>query len=448
MIQIPTTVEAPVVTWPPSLWAAVTPVGPALPVLDSALTTDVVVIGAGFTGLSTAVHLREMGVGAVVVEAAEPGWGASGRNNGQVIPTLAGNDPSGMVARHGEAGERFNALLRDSASYLFDFVRRHDIPAEAEQSGWVQPVHSPGRIKIAEKRVREWSAIGARVEFLDKAAVGRMVGSDAWHGGFWNPTGGHINPLALSRGLAATALAKGALIFARSPVSGFAHVGKRWRVTTPNGTVTASALVLATNAYTGEFSKTLMPAIAQEVVPVRSWQMATRPISANIAKTIIPDRQALSDTHRELYFARWDARGRLVTGGAAIRPGVDGAALRRDVASRLQRLWPQLGDIQFDYVWNGYVGMTPDNILRPDLPGYPRAHKLGPRAFAWAGCNGRGVALSVSLGRELARATQGTPDVELALPFSEPTPRPYNAVLQRIAPLALPYYRYLDAKEI
>jgi glycine/D-amino acid oxidase-like deaminating enzyme len=436
------------VVWPPSLWAAVTPAGPVLPVLDTALTTDVVVIGAGFTGLSTAIHLREMGIGVIVIEAAEPGWGASGRNNGQVIPTLAGNDPSGMVARHGEAGERFNVLLRDSASYLFDFVRRHRIPAEAEQSGWVQPVHSPGRIKIAEKRVREWSALGAPVEFLDKAAVGRMLGSDAWHGGFWNPTGGHINPLALSRGLASAALATGAQIFARSPVSGFTHDGKRWLVTTLNGTVCASGLVLATNAYTGEFSKSLMPAIAQEVVPVRSWQMATRPISSNIAKTIMPDRQAMSDTHRELYFARWDARGRLVTGGAAVRPGVEGSVLRREVARRLQRLWPQLGEVEFDYVWNGYVGMTPDNILRPDLPGYPRAHKLGPRGFAWAGCNGRGVALSISLGRELARATQGVPDSDLALPFSEPTPRPLNGVLRRIAPLALPYYRYLDAKEI
>ena len=438
----------PGVAWPPSLWVAVTPPGAALPVLDASVRTDVIVIGAGFTGLSTAIHLRDMGVGVIVVEAAEPGWGASGRNNGQVIPTLAGSDPSGMVARHGAAGERFNALLRDSAVYLFDFIRQHSIAAEAQQSGWVQPVHSPGRIKIAEKRVREWSAMGARVELLDKAAVGRMLGSEAWYGGFWNPTGGHINPLALSRGLAATASAKGALIYARSPVSNFVHNGKRWQVKTPKGSVSAPALVLATNAYTGEFSKSLMPAIAQEVVPVRSWQMATQPISANIAKTIIPDRQAMSDTHRELYFARWDARGRLVTGGAAVRPGVEGAALRRAVASRLQRLWPQLGDIQFDYVWNGYVGMTPDNVLRPELPGYPRAHKLGPRGFAWTGCNGRGVALSVSLGRELARATQGALDSELAMPFSAPTPRAYNGVLRRIAPLALPYYRYLDSKEI
>ena len=149
------------VTWPPSLWAAIAPAGPALPMLEGDQSADVVIIGAGFTGLSTAINLREAGVAATVIEAAEPGWGASGRNNGQVIPTLAGHDPSAMVKRHGEAGERFNAVLRDSAAYLFDLVRKYDIPAEAEQAGWVQPVHSPGRFKLAEKRVREWSAIGA-----------------------------------------------------------------------------------------------------------------------------------------------------------------------------------------------------------------------------------------------------------------------------------------------
>ncbi len=443
-----TPVHSRAVTWPPSLWSAVTPEGPAFGSLTGEHSTDVVVIGAGFTGLSAAIHLRERGSDVIVVEAAEPGWGASGRNNGQVIPTLAGNDPSGMTARHGQSGERFNLLLRDSASDLFTLVRKYKIAAEAEQAGWVQPVHSPGRIKIAERRVREWSTLGAPVELLDKAAVARMLGSDAWHGGFWNRTGGHINPLALARGMAAVAHALGAQIFSRSPVSHYEHDGNHWIVTATGGTVKASALILATNAYTGEFHSTLMPAIAREVIPVRSWQMATQPISDNIAKTIIPGRQAMSDTHRDLHFARWDARGRLVTGGAAVAPGVGEHNLRREVAGRLRRLWPQLGDLTFDYVWNGFIGMTPDNLMRPDLPGFPRAHKLGPLGFAWAGCNGRAVALSISLGRELARATQGAADSDLALPFSEPTPRPMSSVLRRIAPLALPYYRYLDKREV
>jgi glycine/D-amino acid oxidase-like deaminating enzyme len=145
------------VSWPNSLWAAMTPQGPDLPELTGSEKADVVVIGGGFTGLSTALHLREAGVDVAIVEAMEPGWGASGRNNGQVIPTLSRPDPEDIVARHGAAGERFVYLLRDSASKLFDMAERYGIAAEQEQTGWMQPVHSPGRIKIAERRVRQWS---------------------------------------------------------------------------------------------------------------------------------------------------------------------------------------------------------------------------------------------------------------------------------------------------
>jgi glycine/D-amino acid oxidase-like deaminating enzyme len=304
------------VRWPDSLWAAVTPPGPELPRLVGAAEADVVVIGAGFTGLSSALHLREAGVDVAVVEAAEPGWGASGRNNGQVIPTLSRPDPDDIVARHGAVGERFVALLRDSASTLFDVARRYQIQAEQEQAGWIQPAHSPGRIKIAERRVRQWSKLGAPVELLSRDQTRQILGSEAWYGGFWNKSGGHINPLALSRGLARALLERGGLIFACSPATGFARQNDRWVVKTPQGEISGRALIIATNAYTGAFAKSLAPDIAREVMPVRSWQMATHPLSESARKTIIPGRQAMSDTHGELYFARYDARNRLVTGGA------------------------------------------------------------------------------------------------------------------------------------
>jgi glycine/D-amino acid oxidase-like deaminating enzyme len=214
--------------WPDSLWAAMTPPGPDLPELVGTASADVVVIGAGFTGLSTALHLRDAGIDVAIVEAMEPGWGASGRNNGQVIPTLSRPDPDDIVAKHGAAGERFVALLRDSASTLFDLARRYQIQAEQEQAGWVQPVHSPGRIKIAERRVRQWSKFGAAVELLSRDQTRQMLGSDAWFGGFWNKSGGHINPLALSRGLARVVLERGGRIFARSPAVSFERQNGRW----------------------------------------------------------------------------------------------------------------------------------------------------------------------------------------------------------------------------
>ena len=206
---------------PDSLWAAMTPAGPDLPELVGTSEADVIVIGAGFTGLSTALHLREAGVDVAIVEAMEPGWGASGRNNGQVIPTLSRPDPDDIVAKHGAVGERFVGLLRDSAQTLFDVARRYQIQAEQEQAGWVQPVHSPGRIKIAERRVRQWSKFGASVELLSRDQTRQMLGSDAWVGGFWNRSGGHINPLALARGLARVAIEQGCRIYARSPATGW-----------------------------------------------------------------------------------------------------------------------------------------------------------------------------------------------------------------------------------
>ena len=428
------------IQWPPSLWAAVSSAGPQWPTLEGACEADVAVIGAGFTGLSTALHLARQGVSVAVVEAAEPGWGASGRNNGQVIPSLSRPDPEDIVARHGAAGERFVHLLRDSASILFDLVRAEGIPAEAEQTGWVQPVHTPGRMRIAERRVRQWSAQGAPVALLSRDEVRDRLGSDAWHGGWWNRTGGHVNPLALARGLAIAAARAGARIHARSPVLAFERRENRWLARTANGELRARGLVLATNAYTAEFAAGLAPAIARQVVPVRSWQMATSPISEQARGSIIRGREAVSDTHGELYFMRFDARHRLITGGALVNAMNGAERLKPYIGERLRRLFPQIGDFRFDHVWNGYIGMTRDY--------FPRMHRLGPDAYAWAGCNGRAVGLSIALGRELARALTGARDDELALSFSEPAPLPMHAIARRLAPLMLLVYRHRDRREI
>jgi glycine/D-amino acid oxidase-like deaminating enzyme len=428
------------VGWPCSLWVAVTPPGPDLPRLIGTAAADVVVIGGGFTGLSAALHLREAGVDVAIVEAMEPGWGASGRNNGQVIPTLSRHDAEDIIARHGAAGERFVGLLRDSASVLFDLARRYQIQAELEQTGWVQPVHSPGRIKIAERRVRQWSKFGASVELLSRGETRKMLGSEAWFGGFWNRSRGHINPLALSRGLARVVLDRGGRIYARSPALGVERRNDRWIVRTEKAEISGRVLIVATNAYTAAFSKSLMPAIADEVMPVLSWQMATQPLSDTVRLTVIPGRQAMSDTHGELYFARYDARNRLVTGGAVIGPGNKPERLKAIVAERLQRLWPQIGPVEFDYVWNGYLGMTTDS--------FPRIHRLGRNAYGWTGCNGRALALAIALGDELSKAVRGVAEKDLALPFSEPVPILAHGLRSRLEPLRLLVHRRRDAREI
>jgi glycine/D-amino acid oxidase-like deaminating enzyme len=175
-------------------------------------------------------------------------------------------------------------------------------------------------------------------------------------------------------------------------------------------------------------------------VPVLSWQMATQPIADDVRRSVMPGRQALSDTHGELYFARYDARHRLITGGAIVLPFNRADRLRSTVAARLRRLWPQLGEVRIDPVWNGHVGMTDDFM--------PRFHCLGPDAWGWVGCNGRAVGLSVALGGEFAKAVCGTPPSELALPFTEPAPLPMHGLARKLAPLMLLRYRRMDRREI
>jgi glycine/D-amino acid oxidase-like deaminating enzyme len=423
-----------------SHWRMVTPSPPEHEQLTGDIIADVVVIGAGFTGLSAALHLLEAGVSVTVVEAVEPGFGASGRNNGQVIPTLTRADPDMLVQRYGEAGDRFADLIGTSAGQLFDLVRRLGLSAEAEQQGWIQPAHTPGRLKLVEARVRQWQNRGQPADMLTRDQVSAMTGSDIWHGGWWNRTGGHINPLALARELARKVKELGGQVFSHSPVEGYAREGTHWVARTASGSVRARGLVLATHAYTGEFARSLNPDVAREVVPVLSWQMATEPLGHNIRSTVLPGRQAMSDTHGDLYFARYDARHQLVTGGALVVAANGRERLKMRIGERLRQTFPQIGEIRFTAVWNGFIAMTDDYT--------PRFHRIGPDAYAWAGCNGRGVALSVAMGAVFARALTGTAVGELPLPLTDVKPLPFQGLLRRAAPFMLLDYRRRDAQEI
>jgi glycine/D-amino acid oxidase-like deaminating enzyme len=424
---------------PPSLWAETAPPRPPAASLEGDLEADAVVIGGGFTGLSAALHLARRGLSAVVLEANSVGWGASGRNNGQVIPTLTAAEPDAIVARHGEAGERFVRLIGESAGYLFDLVREEGIEAEAEQSGWVQPAHSPGRVRLSERRVAAWRRFGFPAELLDREACRALLGAEGWHGAMLNRSGGHVNPLALARGLAAAAERHGARIFEGSPVESWARAGDGWRAATARGHVRARALILATNTYTDLVEPRLAPRLARTIAPVLSWQMATEPLSDNVRGVVLPGREAMSDTRGDLFFCRYDARNRLITGGAVLGSWNAAERVAKRQAQRLADAFPALGAARISHVWSGHIGMTWDR--------FPRVLRLGPDGWGWIGCNGRGVALAVSLGREIAAAVAGTDERDLALPVSEPAPLPLHAVARRVAPWYLAWLRRKDHVE-
>lgn len=427
------------VTFPPSLWADTAPARALAPRLNGHAEVDIVVIGAGFTGLSAAIEIARGGGSVAVIEAKAVGWGASGRNNGQVIPTLTSAEPDAWVQRYGEVGARMVQLIGNSANILFDLVREFDMDAEAEQTGWFQPAHSPGRIALSRKRVEMWQSYGFPAELKTAEECAEILGTDFWYGGMYNPTGGHVNPLALARGMAKAAEGLGAAIYEESPVTHYGREGAHWVVRTQHGTLKARALILATNAYTGELVPSLAPKLAKSVIPVLSWQMATQPLGDNLKGKILPGRQSVSDTRGDLRFFRYDARNRLITGGAVMGSYDMANRVRAKAARNLTEAFPELGTPEMTHIWSGYIGMNQDR--------FPRLHSIGQDGWAWIGCNGRGVALGTALGRELARAAMGTAQEELALPLSTPKPFPLHGLLRRVAPAYLTWLKRQDKTE-
>ncbi len=429
---------------PPSLWADTAEPAPATtPLPPGEHRCDLLVIGAGFTGLSSALHAAQAGVATTVLESAEIGWGASGRNNGLAIPALTRADPDVLVAEFGpDKGESVVAILRDSSQMLFDLVRTHGIRCEAVQSGWLQPAHRESRMALARSRHAQWQRRGAPVELLDRDQVEALTGTRFWHGGWINRSGGHINPLGFARGLARAAIDAGAQVFTRSPATGLERVGDGWLARTPQGTVRARAVVLATHGYTGLFAPSPWPDLQRTMVPTRSYQMATRPIPAAMRATILPTNVAMSDTHNDLHFAHWDAEGRLVTGGAMVIPLGYENRLRARIGERWLRVYPQLaplGTLQFDHVWHGYFASTPDRI--------PRFHRLADGVVTWLGCNGRGVALGTALGPVLADAALGRAEAVAKLPFEAPRVVVAQGLVKRMAMGAMLYFRWLDGRD-
>ena len=420
-------------TFSSSLWHATAPAAPATIALAGEVRADVAVVGAGYSGLSCALALAEAGAKVVVLEAAEIGQGASGRNNGQVIPTLSRMEPEAFAKA---SSERFLQLVCDSASLTFDLIRRHSMACEAVQAGWVQPAHTPGRVRLAEARAAAWAKRGAPVEVLDRAGAERVTGSRYWHGGWLNRTGGRINALAYARELARAAIAAGAAVHRKSPALRMTREGAHWRIAAPQGAVLAERVVIATHAY----SDGLWPGLAQSVFPVRSYQMATAPQPEGVRRAVLPQDHACSDTQGDLHFFRWDDHGRMVTGGGLAVPFGYDARIRQRIAARVAKVFPQMGAPAFEYLWHGYVGITLDKV--------PHLHELAPGVLAWVGCNGRGVALATALGPELARVCRGTPAAELGLPFTPLAPVPGHGIAKRFSTLALLLYRQRDAREV
>lgn len=429
---------------PPSLWAATAAPAPATTALPPGEhTADLAIVGAGVTGLAAALHAAQRGARVLLLEASEIGFGASGRNNGLVIPALTRADPDVLVAAFGAGqGEALVAVLRDAADFVFGLVRRHGIACEAVQQGWVQPAHRESRLVLSRARFEQWQRRGAPVELLDRDQVATITGSRFWCGGWLNRSGGHVNPLGLARGLARAALAAGAAVHTHTPVGGLQRAGAGWKLATPGGSVRARKVLLATHSYSGFLTPSPWPGLPQTLVPVRSYQMATQPLPADLRASVLPGQHAMSDTQGDLHFAHLDAQGRIVTGGAlAFAPGYE-TRLRRRIGQRLLKLYPQLqalGEIRFDHLWHGVFAATPDKL--------PRFWRLDDGVLGWVGCNGRGLAFGTALGPVLADAALDGEQARVSLPFETPRIIPGHAFAGLGVAAGTLCYRWKDQRD-
>lgn len=395
------------------LWETTAPAAPETRPLDGELRVDVAVVGAGYTGLSAALHLAERGASVAVLEAAGIGFGGSGRNVGLVNAGLWVM-PDDIVATLGaERGERLLALLGEAPAAVFDLVQRHAIPCEAERAGTLHcAVGDKGFAELAE-RARQWQARGAPVELVDAAEAARLTGTSAYAGALLDHRAGTIQPLAYARGLACAALAAGAAIHTDTPVTALAFDGAVHRLTTPRGQVTARQVIAATNAY----SSAPFAELREEVVALPYFNIATRPLSSNVLGSILPGRQGCWDTKEVLSSFRIDRSGRLIIGSVGALRGTGAPIHRRWARRSLRRLFPQLGEVAFEAEWYGRIGMTTDSL--------PRFHRSESGIVSCSGYNGRGIGPGTVFGRLLAESVLGlVADADLPLPITEiETPR-------------------------
>ncbi|GGF43108.1 oxidoreductase [Aliidongia dinghuensis] len=381
---------------PPSVYRADAVPPLATRPLDQDRRVSVAIIGAGIAGLSTALHLAEAGTDVVVIDAREPGWGASGNNGGQLNPGLK-YDPAVIEATYGpDLGHRMVRFAYGTTDYAFDLIRRLGIDCGARQNGTLRAAYGDASVGSVETTARQCQERGMPVDLLDAAAVARVTGTDRYKVALFDKRGGDLHPLNYTRGLAKAAAAAGASIHGGTPATRLQRAGSHWRITTPRATILADKILIATNGFTDG----LWPGLRRTIVPVFSAIAATEPLPEPIAKKILPARCSTYESGRITVYFRVDQANRLLMGGRGpMRP-----IARPDQIAYLTRyavrLWPELTGVSWRYGWNSRLAMTKDH--------WPHIHEPAEDALAYLGCNGRGVALATAMGRQLAnRLIQG-----------------------------------------
>ncbi len=418
-----------------SLWTATAGPAPDCPPLRGREEAEVAVIGAGYTGLSAALHLAERGIPVIVLEAETPGWGASGRNGGQVNPGLKG-DPDDLEARFGpEMGQRMTELSGGAGQFVFDLIARLGIDCAARQPGWVQAFHNEAAEATVRARVEQWNRRGVPLRLLSREETAATLGTAAYRGAMIDPRGGNLHPLNYALGLAHAALKAGARIHGHSRVLSLEPDGAGHVLRMQGGEVRARRVLIATNGYADAVSAPMNRA----VVPVRSVQVATDILPEAVARAILPQGHSPSDSRRLLLYYRKDPQGRFVMGGRGAYTAGNTRRHMQALREASVRLFPQLEGVAWRHAWGGFVAMTADH--------YPHLTLVRPGVMAAMGYNGRGVAMASVMGRLLADWAGGTAPADLPFPVTPPRPIPFHALRRPAVAAMVAWSRLRDRLE-
>jgi glycine/D-amino acid oxidase-like deaminating enzyme len=367
----------------------------AYPELDGGHSADVCVVGAGFTGVSTALTLAERGYSVALVEANRVGWGASGRNGGQLI-----NGMSGLRKLEKRHGDKLSDTLWDirwrGNELIRERVDKYSIDCDLK-NGYVEVATRPRQLEYIEESVAERRKhdFPYRYEAWDRETTRDMLGTDAFHGAFACFRDGHLHPLNLCIGEARAAHQLGASIFEQSPVTDIKH-GKRPRVVTGKGHVDADAVILAGNAYSRLEPKYL----SNLVFPAGSYIIATEPLSDDVTASINKEDVAVCDLNEVVDYYRLSADKRLLYGGACNYSGRDPRSIREYIEPRMLRTYPQLKGVNIEFEWGGKIGIVLNRVLA--------VGRTGQNVYYCQGYSGHGVSGSHLMGEIMADAVTGT----------------------------------------
>jgi gamma-glutamylputrescine oxidase len=415
-----------------SYYAATARPLPEQPRLQGEVHADVCVIGAGYTGLSAALALAEAGYKVVVIESNTVGYGASGRNGGQVCTGFSSGQGKIEAQLGKDDAVKCFAIAEESKALLKERLATYGIDCGLTW-GYLHAIPKAHQLDELKAWKDEYDALGyTDTSILTKVELEAKLGSRIYHGALREGGAGHLHPLDYCLGLARAALSKGAVIHENSKVLS-AETGGPPVARTADGVVRAKFMVIGGNAYLGK----TIPALQRKIMPVASYIIATEPLGENRARALIRDNEAVANTNFIVDYFRRTGDRRLLFGGRASYSTLEPPNLGAYMRPRMLKVFPQLADVKIDYAWGGYIGITANRI--------PDCGRIGLSTYYAHGYSGQGVALAGMYGKLMADAIRGQAERFDLLARVKHMPFPGGPIRTPMLVAAMMYYRIRDA---